>query len=687
MLAPEAIPTDVDSLLLQGRFDEARAIYRGMLERDGSSVKVLRALSRLERQVGDQKAASDYVREAAKLDPHNLQISTELAAILRESGRADEASATYRQILVRDARHVPAHLGLGWIARAHKDEAAAREHFAAAYEALRSASETEPNNIPLKVQLATVLRELGRLDEAAAIYERVLAIDARNVQSLNGLGWIAQARGDHEAAVAHFTSAADLGPPDLPMQFNLARLLTNLGRTDEAKAIYVRALARAPRHPTVRKGLGALARARYEWTEALEHFQAALALDPSNAEIRIELARTLCDMKRWDEAADSFRAVLQVAPQNIDALLGLAATAKAQGDRSTALALFENVAALAPLNLETKTEIRLLKLAHGSFDWRTEVEDAVRVARAPQAAVGDQISAARVLIQYGLTEIAGPLLPQIQARQPAEAYKLAVAVRAIERAGLAQPMADGAPYPDVAEQQLESLQGFVEKPVPGSDTMLLVFGGLNNRLWITFTLLQRILRAARVNVVYVRDLEQNLYAGGIVGLGEDVDSSIEGFRALASRYGARRILALGNCIGCVGALRFGLALGAEGVLGFHPRLRRGDDFELQHKSSVHAAARKLGRKYPSVFAEYKDATARPKVTLIFGEHHIGDAANVRLLAEVTEVAAVPLPISSFDSVREILVMGLLEQVLHDFVTTAALAPSTLERIAAASVPS
>ena len=72
----------------------------------------------------------------------------------------------------------------------------------------------------------------------------------------------------------------------------------------------------------------------------------------------------------------------------------------------------------------------------------------------------------------------------------------------MERMGLAQP---GGSYPDAADQQLEFLGGLIEIPVAGADTLLLVFAGTNNRLWMTLSLLHKMLLKTGVSIVYCRD--------------------------------------------------------------------------------------------------------------------------------------------------------------------------------------
>jgi tetratricopeptide (TPR) repeat protein len=673
--------SSIDALFNQRRFVESRAAAQKYLEQNAPNVRVLLALCRIEKSCGDGDAACSHARAAAALEPTNPRILGELAQALREVDRNNEAKEVYEGILCLDERHSPSHLGLGWLAFLRRDEEAAARHFTAAFECLRAAAAADPKKLPVQVQLAYALRGLKQHDEAAAIFEQILTMDARHIQAHVGLGHIALMYADHTTALSHFEAAADLNPNDNQIQVNVANCLSLMNRAEEAKAVYTRLSMQAAMQFRDRVALGDLARTLLDWAGALQHFQAALESEPGNIGVRVKIGGTLCDMDRWEPAEETFRSILVDSPQNVDALIGLAHTARAKGDRSAALALLQSAAALAPFDIWTKKEIRRLQAADGSIDWKTEIDDAVAVARSPRASLGDRIHAADTLIAYGLTEMAAPVLSELQDRSP-HARKLLRVLREIERMGLAQSQGAGAPSVDGIDNQLESLRGFVERPSPGSDTLLLVFGQMEHRLWVTFSLLHKILRRTGASVIYVRDLRQNCYSGGIIGLGDDIESTANGFRILAKQHGARRILTLGYCVGCIGALRYGLMLGAEGVLGLHPRVQPEDARLLTEKAGIRGARLATqADQHKSVLAEYRDAAVRPQVTFIFGENCASDAAAARSLAEVTEVAAIAIPGSSdLNTLSELLALGVLEPVLSDFVAGGAIAPATRAKI-------
>jgi Flp pilus assembly protein TadD len=656
-----------DALLSHGRLDEAGAVYRKILDHEQTNVKVMMALSHIDRRLGDNWAACDRLRLATRINPDNLHVLTDLAAVLRDLDRPEEAASIYQQILLKHGDQVQPHMGLGWIARTRGYDEAAFAHFTVAHQHLREATAADPNNLRILSQLATALRGMNRPQEATPIYQKILATDPKHVQSHIGLGWIAHADGDDEAALAHFRAAAELDPIDPQVQMSLGRAYLQMGRFEEAEMIFRRVAMQAPNHSQIRACLGALARKRNDWSAALEEFRGAAESDPKNVLFRMDLARTLFELERWEEAEQTYRSVLEDSPRNLEALIGLATVAKALGDLSTALALFEEASVTAPLDLRPKREIRNLKAIPGAYDWQTEVEEAVAVTRAADVPVETQLEAAKILVEYGLTEAARPVLSRLEARFPA-ARQLLLAVRQLDRMGLARPICASAAGLDQTESQLMSLRGFLEMPVPGSDTILIVFGGTNNRLWMTFSLLHRILRKTGVSLIYCRDLQRVWYASGVIGLGDDFQSTVEGFRTLVIRYGATRVLALGNCIGCLAALRYGLSLGAQGVLALSPKLRLLEDLEPHQRAQLRPSHQRRPAEGKNIHREYVEVSSRPNVALIFGEQCAGDAYNANIMADVPGVAVAGIPDSSdTDSVKDLLVRGLFEPLLQDFV--------------------
>ena len=627
------------------------------------------------------------MERALAFSPQNLALLTSLADALFGDGCFEEATSLYEQILTRGGDPIPAYMGLGWIAFARGNEEASRFHLARAHECLCVASAADPNNLDILTRLAATLRGLNRAEEAAPIYEKVLAINPKHVSSLMGLGWIALGDGKDDVALARFQAAAELDPTSPHVQLGLSKVHMQMNRLTDAEMILRRLINQAPNHAQAHASLGALARKRHDWSGAVGEFQAAIHSDPKNIRFRMDLAQTFCDVLRWEDAEQTYRSVLEHSAGNPQALMGLARVAEGRGDVAAALRWFEEAAVAAPLDLRPKQQLRRLRVTPEAHDWRREVEEAVAASRAADVSLEAQLEAGRVLVAYGLTALARPLLQRLQAVFP-DARQLLLAVRQIERMGLARPLPACASGSDGAEGQFEFLQGFLEMPVPGSDTVVIVFGGTHHRLWIAFSLLHEILRRTGVSVIYCRDLQRLWYEAGIIGLGEDFASTLQGFRALIRRYGATRVLTLGNCMGCLGALRHGLLLGAQGVLALSPKLRLLADPEPpQERHRFKPLAENRCATHRNIRREYLEAPSRPKVTLVFGEDCAEDSDDAHAMANVGGVTLAGIPESSdTNSVKDLIVRGLFEPLLRDFIAAGALSQKVHKLISASQIP-
>jgi predicted ATPase/DNA-binding CsgD family transcriptional regulator/Tfp pilus assembly protein PilF len=112
----------------------------------------------------------------------------------------------------------------------HHEDALAR--IDSAIEAARADRDEWNEGLALAVR-ATVIARLGRLREAQRVYEDALDVLRDNngwgvAQTLYGFGGLARARGDHEAALAHFRNALALYR-DVDARPEIARCLAGIG--------------------------------------------------------------------------------------------------------------------------------------------------------------------------------------------------------------------------------------------------------------------------------------------------------------------------------------------------------------------------------------------------------------------------------------------------------------------------
>jgi len=94
---------------------------------------------------------------------------------------------------------------------------------------------------------ATELVELGRLDEALAIFLALLKTDSNNATIWNNLGIILFRQGKYRDAVNAFGQATDTDPEFTNAWFNKSLALVNLGKDTEALRALDKAITLNPR--------------------------------------------------------------------------------------------------------------------------------------------------------------------------------------------------------------------------------------------------------------------------------------------------------------------------------------------------------------------------------------------------------------------------------------------------------
>src|SRR5262245_12360233 len=166
--------------------------------------------------------------------------------------------------------------------------------------------------------------EAGRFAQADAAYRAILAHDARNVDALHFLGFLAFQRGEHERAAELIARALTLHPANARAQQNLGNAYQALGRTQDAAACFERARALAPDLVEAHYNLGIAYRDLGRRDEAAAAFRDALRLQPALAAAHYCLGHLHCDEDRLPEAKACFREALRLNPDYAEARWSLA---------------------------------------------------------------------------------------------------------------------------------------------------------------------------------------------------------------------------------------------------------------------------------------------------------------------------------------------------------------------------
>lgn len=258
------------------------------------------------------------------------------------------------------------------------------------------------------LEIAVAHHQAGRLAEAAAIYDRVLAVapDSADAWHLSGvirrrqggdaaglirrgaalnpqlaeayynLGLALLAGGDAAAAAAAHDHAAVLKPAAAHHHFGLGLALASVGRRGAAAHAFAAVLARQPDHVDAGLNRGMMLKGEGRLEEAAAQYRRMLAWRPDHAVLWRALG--VASNERGDGAAAvaAFTRATRIDPADRGAVHLLAATLTNLGDVAAATAALEPAVAADPRQLE----LRLLQ-CRAALPFVYDTADEISAAR------------------------------------------------------------------------------------------------------------------------------------------------------------------------------------------------------------------------------------------------------------------------------------------------------------------
>ena len=149
---------------------------------------------------------------------------------------------------------------------------------------------------------AWVHQQQGRLDEAAAAYEKVVAAFPGDFESWNNLGNVRAAREDADGAIRAFEKAINLRPDIIEIYLNASEALALVERPIRpVRRCCARRAKRAPGNARVQAELGLAEAATQNHPAAEAAFREAIRLDPLYLAAYLDLGLLLENLNRVDD--------------------------------------------------------------------------------------------------------------------------------------------------------------------------------------------------------------------------------------------------------------------------------------------------------------------------------------------------------------------------------------------------
>ena len=148
----------------------------------------------------------------------------------------------------------------------------------------------------------------GRLDDALAVYEEMLADQPDHPDILNNLGACLMDLGCPEAATEHLLKAVELRPDDSDLLNNLGNALQRSQRVGEALANFRAAASREPRNAVIRLNFANALLRLGDYEAGIDQLARARVLDPGSAAIAFADAQALPVIYESEEQVGTARA-------------------------------------------------------------------------------------------------------------------------------------------------------------------------------------------------------------------------------------------------------------------------------------------------------------------------------------------------------------------------------------------
>jgi tetratricopeptide (TPR) repeat protein len=440
---PAASPAfrEIESLIEEHRFAEAKTETLDQLERQPTSVEGYNLLGIIETDQHDYEAALASFQKALRLSPNSTKTHNNLGNLYVAEKNADLAEKEFRIVLGIDPSNGEANYNLGVLLlmkgsaggaiphfeRAHTMSTPARFNLIRAYfennrveDGLRAAnalSKENENDLQVQFTLGVLLASAKQYKPALLFLEKANALQPDTFEILYNLGLALLRDGDIEKAELALNRALNLKPDSAETLYLLAQTDTNLARPLDALDLLLRAHKIAPQNTDVIFLMARVSMSQNYFEDAIPLLESGIQIAPWRADLVAALGESyfmagkidqaIDDFKRllklensarsyafiglsyrnlgrFDEATQYFQQGLKLDPRNSLCLFNLGFIAERQGDAARAEALFQQALQSNPDFADALLELANVKVAAKKLaEGETLLRHFVRVSHDP----------------------------------------------------------------------------------------------------------------------------------------------------------------------------------------------------------------------------------------------------------------------------------------------------------------
>jgi tetratricopeptide (TPR) repeat protein len=219
--------------------------------------------------------------------------------------------------------------------------------------------------------LGVLMFQEGRTAEAAALFERGVAVKPGSARMHANLAEAQRVLGRSENALEHLRKAEEIDPAFAQVWNTRGLIAYDAGRYTEAEAAYREAIAREPRLSAAHINRANALQALHRSSEAITALRQALVIEPDNPTALANLGQLLCDLSDPDvleEAEGLCRRAAAVAPGLAQAHEYLGNILRALGRMEESLKAYQQSLRVDPSRSAPLLSIGELLQQAGRFD-------------------------------------------------------------------------------------------------------------------------------------------------------------------------------------------------------------------------------------------------------------------------------------------------------------------------------
>jgi len=298
----------VETLVQQGRLDEAKTAILAELQRNPSSVDAYNLLGIAESDEQDYTDAITAFQKALQLAPYSTKTHNNLGNVYVAQKSLDLAENEFKTVLRLDPANRDANYNLGVVLLSKGDPTAAIPYF----------ERVRPANIASRFNLISAYLRSKRTAEALQLAAALSSENKDNVQVHFTLGVLLASEKQYKPAQLELEKADALQPDAFEILYNLGQDLLRGSDFAKSELALNRALKVKPDSPETLYLLAQDYKNESRPLDALDLLLRAHKIAPENTDIIYLMAQVSMSQNYFEDAIPLLESSIQIAPQRPD---------------------------------------------------------------------------------------------------------------------------------------------------------------------------------------------------------------------------------------------------------------------------------------------------------------------------------------------------------------------------------